>query len=365
VPADPLPAKEHLDTGSTDLDVAVSVSPTQVVVAARGEIDALTASVLDAVLGTVDPDLRPDLVLDLGGVTFLGAAGLGVMSRTARRHRAAGGELTLRSASPMARRLLDLTGLASNVGILPTEADDDLGVIGVADLARIGSPPVDTSTIDAALGMLVTIVSAAVEDADGVSISVRRNGHVETAAASNETVAAMDAHQYATGEGPCLAAASDGDRVTVESLTHEPRWPAFVPRALADGIASILSTPLVVAGQPRGALNMYSIRPMAFAADEQQLASLFAAQAAWVLAGVDSKDSDDGHGERLQEALRARAVIAQAQGVVMARHGVTADVAAAHLQRSARAKKLPVARHAADIVHGTRVCADPDDGFRP
>jgi anti-anti-sigma factor len=362
VPADPAPAKEHLDTLSSDL--AVSISSTQVVVVVRGEIDILTAAVLDAVLGTVDPDRQPDLVLDLGGVTFLGAAGLGVMSRTAERHRVAGGELTLCSASPAARRQLDLSGLASSVSILPSEADG-LGVVEVADLARIASPPVDTSTIDAALGFLATIVDAAVEGADGVSLSVKRNGHVETAAASNETVAAMDEHQYATGEGPCLAAAAVGLRVTVESLVHEPRWPAFVPRALADGIASILSTPLVVAGQPRGALNMYSTRPMAFGADEQQLATLFAGQAAWVLAGVGSEDWDEGLGERLQEALRARAVIAQAQGVVMARHGVTADVAAAHLQRSARAKNLPVARYAADIVHGTRVCADPDDGVRP
>jgi anti-anti-sigma factor len=363
VPADPPPAKEHLDRPSTELDVAVSFSSTQVVVVLRGEIDILTAAVLDAVLGTVDPDLQPDLVLDLGGVTFLGAAGLGVMSRTAERHRVAGGELTLRSASPVARRQLDHSGLASSVSILPSEADG-LGV-EVADLARIASPPIDTSTIDAALGFLATIVDAAVEGADGVSLSVKRNGHVETAAASNETVAAMDEHQYATGEGPCLAAAAIGLRVTVESMAHEPRWPAFVPRALADGIASILSTPLVVAGEPRGALNMYSTRPMAFGADEQRLATLFAGQAAWVLAGVGSEDWDEGLCERLQEALRARAVIAQAQGVVMARHGVAADVAAAHLQRSARAKKLPVARHAADIVHGTRVCADPDDGFRP
>ena len=52
----------------------------------------------------------------------------------------------------------------------------------------------------------------------------------------------------------------------------------------------------------------------------------------------------------LQEALKGRDVIAQARGVLMARHGVTADAAYTMLRRSSRQTSTPLRRVAEDLL---------------
>ncbi len=52
----------------------------------------------------------------------------------------------------------------------------------------------------------------------------------------------------------------------------------------------------------------------------------------------------------LQAALRGRELIAQAQGVVMARQGVSAEVAYATLLRSSRQAHIRLRRQASEIV---------------
>src|SRR6476620_11073520 len=55
-----------------------------------------------------------------------------------------------------------------------------------------------------------------------------------TLAASAATAAALDAIEYQTGEGSCLAAIADTFFFT-DTATTETRWPAFVSRALTEG----------------------------------------------------------------------------------------------------------------------------------
>ena len=69
-----------------------------------------------------------------------------------------------------------------------------------------------------------------------VAIKVDRSTREATVAASNPVVAQMDADQYETGEGPCLAAASEGHRFHIDALAKEQRWTEFVKRARAGSI---------------------------------------------------------------------------------------------------------------------------------
>lgn len=160
----------------------------------------------------------------------------------------------------------------------------------------------------------------------------------------------MDNDQYTTGEGPCLSAAAEGRWFHVASLIEETRWPRFIPRALEDGIASILSTPLMVANVAVGALNIYSNTEHAFGPRDQELAGLFASSASGILAAVGLEQSADETAERLRRALRAREVIAQAQGTIMAQQGVSAADAYATLRRSARRQTLTVHERAAAVL---------------
>ncbi len=328
------------------------------------EVDALTAPGLRAALGVLVAEPQ-DVVVDLAAVTFLDASGLGTIADIAGQLRPSGRVLTVQSAPRRVRWLLELTGLdevvrfdvaapAEGLGSEQLHGDGSLGpqrpsVDLVADLVRVGSPP-DAARIDAALGRVVVLADATVKGADGVSVTLERDGQLVTAASSNDTVLRMDHHQYRTGQGPCLAAASRGHWFHIESLQHETRWPAFVPHAAADGIASILSSPVMSAERSIGALNIYSNTERTFGPRQQELASLFAAHVSEILADAGASPTNTQMTARITEGLRTRETIARAQGMIMAEQGVTANIAATRLHQAARTARCTVLTHATTLT---------------
>ena len=232
-------------------------------------------------------------------------------------------------------------------------------------LLRVAAIPANEDVLDAALRLVVGLARVTVTGADGVSVCLSRHGTLTTVAASDATVKGMDRDQYDTGEGPCVAAATEGHWFHVESLDDEERWPAFIPRARERGINSILSTPLLTQTRPVGALNIYSNRARAFAKPELELSSMFASQASDLLVSAAMDVSMEDLSRQLQDALKGRDVIAQARGVLMARHGVTAEAAYTMLRRSSRQTSTPLRRVAEDLMGSTTEPATgvtaPDD----
>jgi transcriptional regulator with GAF, ATPase, and Fis domain len=193
--------------------------------------------------------------------------------------------------------------------------------------------PADPDVVDGALRLVVELARALVEGADGVSVSLRRHGRLSTVAASDQTVMAMDADQYATGEGPCVDASLKGRWYHAQSLDTETRWPAFTPQARGLGIKAILSTPLMAFEEPVGALNIYSHHAAAFDVKAQAAAAVFAKKASVILSDAGAGASDTQMAFRFQEALQSRRVITLATGVIMEREGVEEDEAFADLLR--------------------------------
>jgi transcriptional regulator with GAF, ATPase, and Fis domain len=221
-------------------------------------------------------------------------------------------------------------------------------------LLRVAAIPANEEVLDAALRLVVALARVTVTGADGVSVCLSRHGALRTVAASDATVTGMDRDQYATGEGPCVAAATEGHWFHVESLDDERRWPAFIPRARERGINSILSTPLLTETRPMGALNIYSLRARAFAKPELELSSMLASRASDLLVSAAMDVSMEDLSRQLQEALKGRDVIAQARGVLMARHSVSADAAYTMLRRSSRQGNTPLRRVAEDLMGSTQ-----------
>lgn len=349
--------------------VTVAFADDQVVVAVRGEVDLVTAPELGAVVDAVIHQGHRSLVLDLAAVSFIDGSGLTVIADGAGRLAATGGELILRSPSAMLTQILEVTGLSGTVRLEqpdrhPLGAEQSAAFAGrpgnvdvaglVGQLRRVSAIPAGDDVVDAALRLVVALARVTVGGADGVSVSLRRRGRLSTVAATDQTIAEMDADQYATGEGPCVSASVEGRWFHVESLDEETRWPAFIPQAQKLGINAILSTPLITEDRPVGALNIYSRAIAAFATREQELASRFAAEASVILRDAGTDVDDDALGARLGEALAARAVIAQAQGVVMAREGVSADDAYTTLRRSSQTHHRLLRDLAAEVVDTTR-----------
>jgi len=214
----------------------------------------------------------------------------------------------------------------------------------------------------AALRRTTELAAHALPGADGVSVILHRHGRMETVASSDDTIVRMDQHQFASGEGPCLSAAAEGRWFHVESLTDEQRWPVFVPRAAREGIASILSTPLRTPHRTIGAFNVYSGTERAFDGHAQELAALFAVHASELVIAAGDHADDATTAERIAQALHSRAVISQAQGILMERRRTSASVAAGLLHRAARSAHLTVAEWAERVIGSTR---DRDDGQAP
>lgn len=244
-------------------------------------------------------------------------------------------------------------GLGPEERSRPAGAEPELADLS-SGLLRVAAIPANQDVLDAALRLVVALARVTVTGADGVSVCLSRHDTLVTVAASDATVIGMDRDQYATGEGPCVAAATEGHWFHVESLDDEVRWPAFIPRARERGINSILSTPLLTDTRPVGALNIYSRRPQAFAKPELEMSSMLASRASDLLVSAAMDVSMEDLSRQLQEALKGRDVVAQARGVLMQRHGITAEAAYIMLRRTSRQDNTPLRKVAEDVMASTQ-----------
>jgi anti-anti-sigma factor len=93
---------------------ALTISPTADGWKLDGELDAHTAPALTEAMAEL-PD--GEVVVDLGGVTFVDSSGLRVLLEATNRARAAGGDLTLASLNPSIQRLIDISGLSDHMHV--------------------------------------------------------------------------------------------------------------------------------------------------------------------------------------------------------------------------------------------------------
>jgi anti-anti-sigma factor len=302
-----------------------------------GEIDVTTLSRFQALMDALIAVHPGRITIDMAGVDYVGVCAVPVLEGVAKLLSGTGGSFSLRNVPPGAHRLFSAAGLYDGIEV---EAAEDNAFI-VRGIAKGGVPP-ERQVLDTALKLVVTMAQAVVAGADGVSITLPRHGRLGTVAASNDVVLEMDHDQYETGEGPCLDAATQGARFFSDDLADEERWPAFVPRARARGIESILSTPLLRREAAIGALNIYSRSVGAFAAHEKEWANQFAAEASHVVSACDAAPAGLPFDAQILQALEARESIAMATGIVMHRDGASRGDADTFLRDMSRRTSRPM-----------------------
>jgi anti-anti-sigma factor len=351
--------------------VTVRFEGEQALLRVRGELDVFTAPALGAALDAVIASGFLYVVVDLAELEFADHTGLRVVSSAASRVAASGGGLTVRSPSPMVVRIFDITDMNRLLQVeLESESRQSLGPEqplqaprsmhgsepqhAAHDLWTVASVPADNDVVDGALRLIVALARATVSSADGVSVSLRRHGRLVTVAASDQTISDMDANQYATAEGPCVDASVEGRWFHATSLDDESRWPMFTPRAKALGINAILSSPLLAEDRPVGALNIYSRTAGSFMPQDQELAAVFATEASVILTSAGVDVSDDQLATRLAEALRNRQIIAQAEGVIMEREGISEERAYSALREFSQKSGQRLRERARDVVAATQ-----------
>jgi GAF domain-containing protein len=166
--------------------------------------------------------------------------------------------------------------------------------------------------------------------ADSASVMLLHRGGraIEIAGTTDALAERADKLQLAAGEGPCVDSARDNaeSAVVTDTLT-ERRWPVWCRRVAEDlGVRSVLSVQLGTPSARVGALNLYAARPGRFDGDDLAVAHVLARHAAVAL-------SRGRHESNLLQAIDARKLIGQAQGMLMERFNLDADRAFAVLRR--------------------------------
>lgn len=178
--------------------------------------------------------------------------------------------------------------------------------------------------------VLDTIVAEAVRafpDADMASITAFHHGEPETVAHSDPRAVEIDRGQYRAGTGPCLHAAETGDVVRIAMPAAAGRFPEFSRHAAALGVGSYLAAPLRVDDTLSGALNLFGFGDHGFAAAESHLITVYTTLVAFGLRSARRYRRAAEQSEHLTTAMRSRAVIEQAKGMLMAIHRIDAEAA--------------------------------------
>jgi anti-anti-sigma factor len=120
------PAQFHLGVRAggacpAPFEVSISHMDDRTLVVLAGELDDATVPTLHHAL--LDPinHLKDHLVLDIGMLTFLDSSGLGLFVAVHKKLESKGCKLTIFAPTPMARRVLEITGLTEVLTIQPAK----------------------------------------------------------------------------------------------------------------------------------------------------------------------------------------------------------------------------------------------------
>jgi hypothetical protein len=241
-----------------------------------------------------------------------------------------------------------LSKIAPARGDAARRADDCIDGSAAAALTPFGSMAESLFAEASVAGTVAAVTTLGQQtlaaDCVGVLVGARS---LDSLGASSSDAARADRLQVSQNQGPARDAIDRRQPVTGTDLRFDSRWRFWAPRAADLGLRSVLSVPMAN-GDMKGALTFYSRTTSRFLPLDVASAAGFAQVAAIAIAVAQER-------QQLMEAVQSRAIVGQAQGMLMERYGVTAGQAITVLQRysSHLNKKLRVV--AADLLRDGRL----------
>jgi len=205
-------------------------------------------------------------------------------------------------------------------------------------------------SLEELLTRVASLAVQAIPGADGAGLTLLEAGRRDTITGTAPLAREMHDIQDRIGEGPCISAAATGQSMRSGSLTGDPRWPRFGPRAGRLGVQSVLSLPLLTPDGVLGAVNVYAHSKWVFDDRAEQLGQLFAVPAAVPVQNAQILAQTRRTADNLQAALVTRAVIDQAIGIIISRTGISADDAFDRIRGRSQQEHLKVYAVATQIV---------------
>jgi GAF domain-containing protein len=178
------------------------------------------------------------------------------------------------------------------------------------------------------------------------------DGKPRTGIFTDQNAPQIDSAQYASGKGPCLDSWREARVIRLDDMEKAAtEYPDFAAAAQQHGIHSTLSLPLVAGEESVGALNLYSRVSEGFTTDDEEVGQELAAAAAIVLVNASAYWEASQLSQQLGEAMRSRAVIEQAKGILMARSPqLSADDAFELLRKASQRENVKLRDIAQRIV---------------
>ena len=217
----------------------------------------------------------------------------------------------------------------------------------------MGSPEIDAA--DVRLNRLLNLILETAVEALGFSaatISVRQQAEVSTVGATDQRLIELDDAQYQAG-GPCVQTLDDHDPVLLRDVADGGEtWEHYADTAAHLGVRArcrCTSRPT----RPRSRPASISTRERCSISRDRQIrsAETYAAQLAATLQSVDAYRATANLARNMAEAMRSRAVIEQAKGILMADERIDEEEAFERLvalSQHANVKVRDVARRLVD-----------------
>ena len=211
-----------------------------------------------------------------------------------------------------------------------------------------------------AVDLLHTLVKDCVEILEfkaGGLLLVDGAGDLQLMTSTSEAAEFVEVMQLAADAGPCIECFTSGVAVSVSDIElEESGWPDFRRAALAQGIHSVLATPMRLRGKVIGTMNLFGGEAGVVSARDAAVAQALADVATIGL--LQERVIREGQiiEEQLHRALDSRVLIEQAKGVIAHALTLSMDDAFAILRRYSRDHNLTI-RAVAESVSGRELKA--------
>jgi GAF domain-containing protein len=201
----------------------------------------------------------------------------------------------------------------------PMESDADA-------FARLAHELHDQTSLEKTLEKIVESAPAVV-GCDYAGVLVASKGKQFDAITASDPVAEKaDKLQVELHEGPGIAAVADTRTTLVADTAADIRWPRWAAGMRDLQLGSVLAVRLWTTQSTLGALNLYACSPRCFDPDALAVAEVLARHASIALSSARQEES-------LWQAIDARKLIGQAQGILMERFALDDQAAFEVLRR--------------------------------
>jgi hypothetical protein len=194
---------------------------------------------------------------------------------------------------------------------------------------------------------VVRAAPALVDGCDHASLMIRHDGHVVTAASSDEVAATVDAFERELGEGPCLDALVDDPVFHDTDLLDGSPWPRLAERVLSETpVRGMAGFRIRLEDERTGALNLFSDTPGALTGRSVDQAIVLVSFVTVALIAAHERRS----ARTLRAGLESNREIGKAMGLLMAFHQIDDDEAFTMLRSTSQSMNLKLSEVARQVV---------------